>query len=420
MKYGKIFKFMLFPAGIAAVILAVVLWTAGSRSGGGDSGVWPGKELLDTSALMLGIGTESNEIPVSWVFAEDGRYELCWARTDGDGAVTIPMEQTETMQEGWYCYTAEMAGLLPGSEYEYYISAADRGSESKRYRIITGDPETVRFLFAGDVQIGAGDAGTDAGGWSSLLCSAAENPGIPDLLITAGDQSDSQDTGEAFLQYLGFRSPELLKCVPTAVNRGNHEAGETEGLFDEQFDREEGWKGDYYFIRGDALFAAIDSNSEEYGGHLEFLKEAVQMEQKRWVIVTMHHSMFGAKDRGSGSKSEKARDALADAFSELGVDLVLSGHDHTYARSYYMDGSLSTGKADGKKENGEVVYLSGGSASGSKFYDGEEEYPYLAFVWRGRQASISQIEIEGDQITVRTYAMGMPGLNLIDSFVIVK
>ena len=52
-------------------------------------------------------------------------------------------------------------------------------------------------------------------------------------------------------------------------------------------------------------------------------------------------------------------------FDELGVDLVLSGHDHIYSRTEMYNGEKVT---DGQQG---TMYIVGGCSSGSKFYDAD-------------------------------------------------
>lgn len=88
-------------------------------------------------------------------------------------------------------------------------------------------------------------------------------------------------------------------------------------------------------------------------------------------------------------------------FSDLGVDLVLSGHDHLYARTFYMKGEESSGKDGGEKAAGEVLYVSGGSATGSKFYkQNDTDYPYLAFTQRPGEEILTFISVDASGIRI--------------------
>lgn len=96
----------------------------------------------------------------------------------------------------------------------------------------------------------------------------------------------------------------------------------------------------------------MNSNSGSYATQIEYLKKAIQNTNPEWIIVTMHYSMFSAGPHSDEEKILNLRKVYNEAFSELDVDLVLSGHDHLYARTYLMKGMKSTGNASGLKKQG--------------------------------------------------------------------
>lgn len=54
---------------------------------------------------------------------------------------------------------------------------------------------------------------------------------------------------------------------------------------------------------------------------------------------------------------------------EFGIDVCLTGHDHSYARSYLMADGTAINYGDSVAVNPEgTLYIAAGSASGSKFY----------------------------------------------------
>lgn len=153
------------------------------------------------------------------------------------------------------------------------------------------------------------------------------------------------------------------------------------------------------------LFFALNSNSGSYATQIEYLKKAIQNTNPEWIIVTMHYSMFSAGPHSDEEKILNLRKVYNEAFSELDVDLVLSGHDHLYARTYLMKGMKSTGNASGLKKQGETLYLSGTSSTGSKFYEKESgKKGYIAFYDGETEKTplISAITIQGKTLTIKT------------------
>ena len=79
----------------------------------------------------------------------------------------------------------------------------------------------------------------------------------------------------------------------------------------------------------------------------EYLIDKLSTTNAKWKIVANHHSVFSpAVDRDF----EYARKTWKPLFDKYGVDLVLNGHDHTYARGHVP---LKSKKTD---SSGYVMY----------------------------------------------------------------
>ena len=375
-----------------------------SETGAASGKAQPVGESLDTTGLVLEVGEASDGIYANWLTDRKSAVALMWREKDGraDGPwQSALMGRRPAGTKNQYVYRGMMSGLSAQGEYEYKLKDLASGTESRETAFCTAGEEAFSFVFAGDPQIGAENVGADGAAWEKALAQAvAIDPEI-DFVVSAGDQADSSDPEKAMEEFAAFRAPSLLKFLPLAVNMGNHESSEN-GM-DDQFERlYENDLYDYRFVRGDTLFYAINTNNKEYEKHIKGLERAIREQEPRWVIVTMHYSIFGGKERGGDSSVYEAREAYAQAFSDLNVDLVLSGHDHLYARTFYMEGAQSAGKDGGEKDAGEVLYVSGGSATGSKFYErGGEDDPYLAFSQQTGESIITFVSVDASQIRIR-------------------
>lgn len=358
---------------------------------------------LDTAGLVLEMAETPDRMHVNWLADRKSACAIMWRKKD-DGAYgqwrSALMGRWDTETEDRYIYNGDMSGLLSQTEYEYKLRDLAAGQESPVMTFHTGGEDSFSFVFAGDPQIGAGDRAADSGAWDKALERALEMEPETGFFVTAGDQADSSDPEEAMKEFAEFRKPVLFKRIPVAVNMGNHESGEN-GM-DYQFERfYENDLHDYFFIRGGTLFYAVNTNNKEYGEHIKALEAAIRKWEPHWVLVTMHYSIFGGKERSADSSVYEARKAYAQAFSDLGVDLVLSGHDHLYARTFYMEGEESSGKDGGEKAAGEVLYVSGGSATGSKFYEqNDTDYPYLAFTQKPGEELLTFISVDTSRIRI--------------------
>ena len=100
---------------------------------------------------------------------------------------------------------------------------------------------------------------------------------------------------------------------------------------------------------------------------------------------------------------------LSITFESVGVDLVLSGHDHIYSRTTVFDKtSVSTDEG--------VTYVIGGSGSGSKFYQETGNRPWKQVVYDNNKPVYSIIDITDKEINFKAYAVVNEESVLIDEF----
>ena len=92
-------------------------------------------------------------------------------------------------------------------------------------------------------------------------------------------------------------------------------------------------------------------------------------------MLVYHHSIYSPADHANDADNQLRRQDFPTAFSNLGVDLVLQGHDHSYSRSYVIKNGEKAnpaeqpGAAQVAQGPGGVIYVTANSASGSKYYD---------------------------------------------------
>lgn len=375
---------------------------------------------LDVSGLILEPGQNERELKVNWLSRERGAYVVQVSKTAGNqkqNAYTdYEMEEIYDTGQGYYCYTGTISGLMPDTDYSYRIASQDVSRTSEIFKFRTASwTEGFSFLFAGDPQLGAGELTADKEGWERILESGNYIDPSAAFLISAGDQIDSSNEEDALQEYLALRSPAALKSLPLYVNRGNHEAG-TE-LFDGQFGAGTTKQHDSSRVYGNTLFISLNSNNDNFEEHRDFVRKVTEQYPSKWVIVTMHYPMYGARLRGE--TLDERRKEYSEIFAEFGVDLVLSGHDHLYTRSCIMKGSEAQEKSGGLLEKGETLYLSAGSSTGSKYYTKYLEQPAFTEVMLQEETPfLTDIKVEENKITIRTYKAST--MEIADSVVLLK
>ena len=169
--------------------------------------------------------------------------------------------------------------------------------------------------------------------------------------------------------------------------------------------------GDYYYSYGDTLFISLNSNSRNVEEHRQLMKEAVAShEDAKWKVVLFHHDIYGSGSPHSDVDGANLRILFAPLMDEFNIDLCLTGHDHSYARTYQiLDGKVI--ETDGVSENASkaynpegTLYIAAGSASGSKFYtlNTVKQY-YIAERSNTPEPTFSTIDFSGDSLTIKTY-----------------
>ncbi|MHC5544002.1 metallophosphoesterase family protein, partial [Singulisphaera rosea] len=165
----------------------------------------------------------------------------------------------------------------------------------------------------------------------------------------------------------------------------------------------------YYLDFQGTRIVSLNSNErrEEQVGWLEGV---LGKNPNRWTVVTFHHPIYSsAKDRDN----KELRDLWQPTFDKYKVDIVLQGHDHTYARSgLRVYDNVGTGISTRDAEGGTVYVV---SVSGPKMYNLDKSD------WMRRAAEDTQlyqtIRIDGDRLSFE--AKTATG-ELYDAFDLVK
>jgi hypothetical protein len=349
-----------------------------------------------SSTISLGVGANASQRVVSWYTSANTAQGVQVAPTsqlvDGEfpaSAVTYPATVTANTVNGGFNAHAVLDGLLENTAYSYRVGATGAWSSTYAFktRSFTGDFD---FLFFGDPQIGSsGNVPKDGSGWEDTLNVAlAANPDT-ELLESGGDQVESANTET---QWNAFFSSDKLRQYPWAATIGNHDVGGK--AYDQHFwtpntDRSAPFYagnsattsgGDYWYTYKGVLFIHLNSNAYANGSdaaHIGYITSVInaQTTKPRFTVLLFHHAIYSPAAHANDGDNKVRRVDFPTAFSNLGVDLVMAGHDHSYSRSYAIkngqksDAAEQAGAATVSKGPGGVIYITGNSASGSKYYD---------------------------------------------------
>lgn len=301
-------------------------------------------------------------------------------------------------------YRAKFKNLRRG-KYKYQVGNEDRASEWKDF-VINKTDNNLSFLYLGDIQ-------DEVGGESDSIFKHINNryPNL-DFWMFAGDAIERPldiywnefiSSGEGIFD----RKP-IIACT------GNHEY--YKGLFKVLDNR---WKHYWplpqngpnffegracYWEMENACIISLDTDGVQgmatYFSQYYWAKKILEKTDKSWKIVFLHHPL---KSAGKGRSTIIMRTLFKKMITELGVDLVLQGHDHSYSRYTTLENEV-------KKTPVYVV-----SSCSRKSYDIviDEEADRLASKMKLYQV----IDVNKDRLSYKSYTIND---ELYDSFSIEK
>lgn len=372
---------------------------------------------VEQKALNLTIGEDETKMNLTWYANTNtsGTVQLAKAGAMINGEfpsqfTTVEATNNQANDKGFYYNQATLANLEENTKYVYRVVNGDQ--VSKIYDFTTKDFDgSYNFIFAGDPQIGAsGSASKDTEGWDKTL-SDSINKFNPNFILSAGDQVNTASDEN---QYSGYLDHEELTSVPQATTIGNHDSSSNAytqhfNLPNETAKGETAAGTDYWYVYNNALFMNINTNNTSTAEHKAFMKEAIKENQDvRWKVVVFHHSVYSVASHSVESSILKRREELTPVFDDLGIDVVLMGHDHVYVRSNMMKGmkvSQETKDLTSVTDPEGILYLTANSASGSKYYDIKTNIStdFVAKMDQSKQRSISNIEVSENSFKVTTY-----------------
>lgn len=327
-------------------------------------------------------------------------------------------------------HSVELSNLDPNSIYAYRVGDGVNWSEWQHFRTAKQENAPFSFVYFGDAQ---NDIRTH---WSRVFRESYRV--VPDAAFTlhAGDLINKAERDREWGEWVD--APGWVNgTTPVIVTPGNHEY---RTLLSSQ-DADPGsspvhrlsdhWRVQFtlplngpetlhetaYFIDYQGVRIISLNSNEQQEAQASWLRSVLENNPNRWTLVTFHHPIFSpAKNRDN----PELRKLWKPLFDEFRVDLVMNGHDHTYARSGDVSplGRVGTyNVSDGYNQVYDAaigtVYVV--SVSGPKMYD------LTSYDWAVRVAEDTQlfqvIRIDGN--TLRFEARTATG-RLYDGFSLVK
>src|SRR5688572_217632 len=285
----------------------------------------------------------ASSVTIVWAALEPGagevRYQSAGGNTVVVQAVTTLYTSAQTgMAHDYYQHEATLTGLSAATTYAYEVFVGGVDATAVTDEFTTAPPTgigTTSFVVFGD-----SGSGTASQKNLAKLIAAEFRTGQRDLAIHTGDIVYPKGSYQLFQDRFFAIYEEWLRRRPIFFALGNHEYYEAsarpylnlfvmpENGYNAQIpDHRERY---YSFDYGPVHFISLDTNA--FNGNLSrqqqltWLVRDLEAPTQPWRIVFMHIPTYGS------SYFTNLRTTLQPIFERYGVQLVLAGHEHDYAR----------------------------------------------------------------------------------------
>ncbi|MBD2848494.1 metallophosphoesterase [Paenibacillus sp. IB182496] len=341
---------------------------------------------------------------------------------EGDAQVLTNLKITHSETGSFVSHKVVVDGLTPGTAYQYRLGSVDNWSPIGRI-VTEGEAETTyELLYMTDSQ---GGNSYDYEVWADTLAQGLDH--FPDarFLMMAGDQVDAGALEYQWLDFFGKPQADLLN-LPIQASVGNHE-----GPYNNNFSYHFNYPTDavedqlpagsvYAFDYGDAHFMVLntmdmgwdDRQRESFRQQVEWLRREVAETDRKWKVLMMHKAIYSVGGHTNDGDILELRRDFHGVIDELGIDVVLQGHDHTFMRSHQMYGDepvtqVETDESGAVRNPDGTLYMVS-NAVGTKYYDvrsGIDHY-YAAVMEQPRKPVFSGIRMTPDSLTIDSYRSG--------------
>ena len=266
-------------------------------------------------------------------------------------------------------HSVRFQGLKPDTLYVYRVGDGSKHwSEWIQFRTAKSSYAPTQFVYFGDAQNEVLDH------WSRVIRMAYQTAPNASFAIHAGDLINQAHRDHEWAQW--FKAGSFIHSQWTAIPAvGNHEFMPLGRILKGKKKVSIQWRPQFtlpvekdlvpelhetvYTVDYQDIRVIVLNSNDHREQQTKYLEQKLKNCTAKWKIVTCHHSIFSP---AKGRNFQFARDHWKPLLDKYNVDLVLNGHDHTYARGHVP---VRTRDEKGASELG-TVYVT--SVSGPKQY----------------------------------------------------
>lgn len=322
-----------------------------------------------------------------------------------------------------FYYSAVMGDLKANTLYAYRVGCGKEWSEWSQFTTARQEAGPLQLVFFGDPQDDLKEH------VSRIFRKAYQMAPAANFWLFSGDLT-SEPTDELF-EELFYAAGFIFRTCPSIMVPGNH---------DNMFKMENGkivkdskgkkirtklvppqWRAQFtlpengiaaypeasYWLDYQGVRIIMMNSNDRLQEQAAWMDSVLANNPNPWTIVSFHHPLYSA---GRERDDRSTRDAFMALFDKHHVDLVLTGHDHAYARSY----PLKNGARAGADEKGTVYVV---SVSGPKAYVVNSGYNHLMAKTGGNVQLFQVITIDSTSLSYHSYTANG---KLYDTFQLLK
>lgn len=315
--------------------------------------------------------------------------------------VEAKTEKLKTDINEAHFHSVTFKDLQPATKYVYRVGDGVNWSEWFQFRTASDKPEKFSFIYFGDAQNNLRSM------WSRVIREAYSDAPKAAFIVHAGDLINTAESDAEWGEWFGAGNW-LNGMIPNVPVPGNHEQGKAADgtrrlshhwrpsftLFENGPEGLE--ESCYTFTYQNTRVIALNSN-EGIEVQTAWLENVLAKNEHPWVVCTFHHPIFST---GKNRDNPGLRAAWKPIFDKYRVDLVLTGHDHTYGRTGLQTplnletvANVPTGVSNVDADSGTVYVV---SVSGPKMYDLNRK-PFMVRVAEDTQL-YQVIHVDGNEL----------------------
>jgi len=299
-----------------------------------------------------------------------------------------------------FSHSAVFKGLEPKTLYAYRVGDKDNWSEWNQFKTAGAGSEPFTFVYFGDPQK---EIKSICSRTFRAAYKAAPEAAFWHFTGDLVDNGDKDKEWEELFYALGF----IPRTTPMILLPGNHEypdkrvikgaAFQVSSLWRPQFtlpkNGPEGLGETAYFIDYQGVRFIMLNGNEKLEEQAEWLKKILANNPQKWTIAAIHQPIYSTGKKRNDLHLQKL---LVPVFDRFSVDLVLQGHDHTYARTKRL-----VNNKQAIDPNQGTVYIT--SVSGPKSYPVSHFYDHLMEkIGTGLQL-FQIIRVDGKRLTFEAF-----------------